>query len=138
MTRIVPGSAGTAGSRAWSGRRMRGHRGSGDIALPREWACPDCGLTTRDEVAIRLGYCSRCRDFTGMCGAGRTIVSSGIISRTTWHTPCVNLSTAAWQVLDGPAARITRLCLAHDEQLRSGAAPWVRYAIPLEDVPGTG
>jgi hypothetical protein len=27
------------------------------------------------------------------------------------------------------------LCPAHDAQLRSGAAPWVRYAIPLEDAP---
>ena len=138
MTRIVPRTSGIAAGRSGRGLRTRGHRGSRGAGQPREWACPDCGLATRDEVAIRLGYCAGCRDFTGMCGAGRKIVSSGVISATSWQTPCTNLGSAPWQVLDGGTARVTRLCLAHDEQLRSGAAPWVRYAIPIEDVPEAG
>jgi len=116
---------------------MRGHSAA-DVGIPRQWACPDCGLVTRDEVAIRLGYCGRCSDFTGMCGAGRKLLSPGVISTTSWQTPCTSLGTAPWQVLDGSAARVTLLCLTHDEQLRSGAAPWVKYAIPLDGRPADG
>jgi hypothetical protein len=96
-------------------------------------ACPDCGVRIRDPVAARLGFCDRCKDFTGMCGAGRRIVSPDMMTLTSWHTPCTLPGTVSWEFgLNGAPLR-TVLCVEHDFQVRSGAAPWVGEAVPLQD-----
>jgi hypothetical protein len=136
MSRMTSHSPNAKPGRTRMGLRFRGQHPPG--ARPGDWACPQCGLVTRDAVAVRLGYCAGCRDFTGMCGAGRKIFCADIISVTAWHTPCTSLGTAWWQIIEGKVARTTVLCPDHDAQLRSGGAPWVRYAIPLEDAgPGS-
>jgi hypothetical protein len=96
------------------------------------WACPDCGLATQDPVAIRLGFCSRCNDFTGMCAAGRKIICPDMMSVTAWHAPCTSLGIMSWQITQGTIEGVARLCAMHDTQLRSGLAPWINRAVPLD------
>jgi hypothetical protein len=102
-------------------------------------ACPACGLRIRDGVVAQLGFCDRCREFTGMCGAGRRIICPDVLTRTTWHTPCTELGTAAWEIAQEQGWRRTVLCHVHDTQLRYGGAPWVLAAVPLDPAasPGT-
>ena len=95
------------------------------------WSCPDCGLPTQDPVAIRLGFCARCHEFTGMCAAGRKIVCSDVMSMTTWHTPCTNLGASAWQISQGAISRVTLLCPQHDAEVRTCSTSWLSEAIPL-------
>ena len=107
-------------------------------ASRRTRSCPQCGLRIRDPVAARLGFCDRCKDFTGMCGAGRRIVSADMMTNTSWHTPCTNAGAVAWEFGQHGEVRRTLLCAEHDAQMRSGAAPFVGAAVPLADGPGTG
>jgi hypothetical protein len=93
--------------------------------------CPSCGLPIRDKSAARLGFCDRCREFTGMCGAGRRIICPDMMTRTTWHSPCTELGSAAWEIDLGQGAARTVLCLVHDAQLRFGSTPWIVEAAPL-------
>ena len=98
------------------------------------WTCPDCGLATHDGVSIRLGFCNRCSDFTGMCGAGRKIICPDMMSVTAWHTPCTSLGTMLWQITQGKRQQLALLCQAHDQQLRIGRASWISRAMPLQAV----
>ena len=95
-------------------------------------ACPVCGLPIRDKTAARLGFCDRCREFTGMCGAGRVVICPDMMTRTTWHTPCTELGAVAWQIDQGQGAARTVLCRVHDAQLRFGVTPWIAEAAPLD------
>jgi hypothetical protein len=95
-------------------------------------ACPACGLPIRDLTAARLGFCDRCREFTGMCGAGRRIVCPDMMTRTTWHTPCTDLGAVAWEIDQGQGPSRTVLCSVHDAQVRFGGMPWIVEAAPLE------
>jgi len=99
-------------------------------------ACPECGLSSQDPVAARLGFCSRCSEFTGMCAAGRKLVSPDMMTVTSWHMPCTNLGVTAWRISHRGKLLTTLLCADHDAQLRAGDATWIREAIPLEDAPG--
>jgi hypothetical protein len=85
-------------------------------------------------VEARLGFCSRCHDFTGMCAAGRRIVCPDMMSMTTWHSPCTSLGAVRWQITEGAGAvpRVVSLCPAHDGELRAGRASWMRVAVPLD------
>jgi hypothetical protein len=83
-------------------------------------------------VAIRLGFCSRCNDFTGMCAAGRKIICPDMMNVTPWHTPCTSLGTTSWQITAGAIERVAILCATHDIQLRTGLAPWINQAVPLD------
>jgi hypothetical protein len=94
--------------------------------------CPACGLRIRDKVAARLGFCDRCHEFTGMCGAGRRVVCPDMMTRTSWHTPCTQLGAVAWAVNQGQGLSSTMLCHMHDTQVRSGGTPWLVEAAPLE------
>ncbi len=94
-------------------------------------ACPICGLPIRDKTAARLGFCDRCREFTGMCGAGRRIICPDMMTRTTWHSPCTELGEVAWQINLGQGDSRTVLCRVHDAQLRFGSTPWIEDAVPL-------
>ncbi|HYK69025.1 MAG TPA: hypothetical protein VEV45_13850 [Streptosporangiaceae bacterium] len=107
--------------------RLWGH----DKGTPVCRKCPECGGPIRDREAARLGFCDRCSDFTGMCGAGRRIVSPDVMRTSSWHMPCTRLGTAAWEVTITMDARRTVLCETHDAQMRSGRIPWVRLAIPV-------
>jgi hypothetical protein len=100
----------------------------------RGWTCPDCGLRTEDAVALQLGFCSRCHEFTGMCSAGRKIVCKDMLSQTTWHTPCTSLGSIAWQLTVDSVQRAALLCSAHDAEMRSGRVSWIRRATPVEDL----
>jgi hypothetical protein len=94
--------------------------------------CPACGLRIRDQVAARLGFCDRCHEFTGMCGAGRRVVCPDMMTRTSWHTPCTELGAVAWAINQGQGSSRTMLCDLHDAQVRSGGTPWLVEAAPLE------
>ena len=97
-------------------------------------ACPVCGLQIRDRSAARLGFCDRCREFTGMCGAGRRIICPDLMTRTTWHTPCTELGAAAWEITQGQVLSTIVLCREHDMQVRFGGTPWIVNAVPLDPV----
>jgi hypothetical protein len=99
-------------------------------------ACPDCGLRSQDPVAARLGFCSQCSEFTGMCGAGRKLVSPDMMTVTSWHTPCTNLGVTAWRISHRGRLQTTLLCPEHDAQLRAGEATWIHDAVPVQDIPG--
>jgi hypothetical protein len=93
--------------------------------------CPACGLRIRDLIAARLGFCDRCREFTGMCAAGRSVVCPDMMTRTTWHTPCTDLGVLAWEITVGYGVSRTVLCRTHDMQVRFGGTPWIVDAVPL-------
>lgn len=99
--------------------------------------CPACGLRIRDLVAAQLGFCDRCREFTGMCGAGRRIICPDVMTRTTWHTPCTELGVVAWEITQVHGRCETVLCRAHDGQVRSGGTPWIVAAVPLGKQPSS-
>jgi hypothetical protein len=130
---MSPNTSGTSGSIPDRSRRGLLRRGRA------RWTCPDCGLSTSDPVAVRLGFCSPCNDFTGMCGAGRKIICRDMMSVTAWHNPCTSLGTAAWEIIQinqetqGTSQQVALLCPAHDAQLRNGRAPWISRAVPLDD-----
>lgn len=94
--------------------------------------CPACGLPIRDPIAARLGFCDRCREFTGMCGAGRRIICPDVMTRTTWHTPCTELGAVAWEITLGQGLSRTVLCRVHDAEVRFGITPWIVHAAPLD------
>jgi hypothetical protein len=98
--------------------------------------CPACGLPIRDKSAARLGFCDRCREFTGMCGAGRRIICPDLMTRTSWHTPCTELGAVAWEITQDQGPSRTVLCWAHDAQVRCGDMPWIWDAAPLDPARG--
>ena len=99
-------------------------------ADPGGWSCPDCGLPPQDPVATRLGFCTRCHEFSGMCGAGRRIVCADVMSMTTWHTPCTNLGASAWQISQDGITHVALLCPQHDAEVKAGPS-FLSEAIPL-------
>jgi hypothetical protein len=99
--------------------------------------CPACGLRIRDLVAAQLGFCDRCREFTGMCGAGRRIICPDMMTRTTWHTPCTELGAVAWEITQIQGRCRTVLCRVHDAQVRFGGTPWIVAAVPLSKQPSS-
>lgn len=121
----------------------------GRVGILRRWrdvparphcirACPTCGLRIRDLVVAQLGFCDRCREFTGMCGAGRRIICPDVMTRTTWNTPCTELGTAAWDITQLQGRCRTVLCRVHDTQVRFGGAPWILVAVPLDPAASRG
>jgi hypothetical protein len=110
-----------------SDRRGLLHRGRAATGF----TCPDCGLATSDPVAVRLGFCAACREFTGMCGAGRKIICPDMMTVTAWHSPCTSLGTSPWQITQGASRQVALLCSLHDAQLRNGDASWISEAVPL-------
>ncbi len=95
--------------------------------------CPDCGVSIQDPAEARLGFCAGCGGFTGMCGAGRKVICPDIMTVTSWHTPCTNLGTVAWEITDDQGRRVVRLCGGHDAEVRTGDTPWIAEAVPLAD-----
>ena len=101
-------------------------------------ACPSCGLRIRDLVVAQLGFCDRCREFTGMCGAGRRIICPDVMTKTTWHMPCTKLGTMAWDITQVQGRWRTVLCRVHDTQVRYGGTPWILAATPLDPAGRSG
>jgi hypothetical protein len=93
-------------------------------------------MRIRDPTAARLGFCDQCQEFTGMCGAGRRIVSPDMMTMTSWHTPCTNPGATRWEFSRGGTAHRALLCVEHDSQMRAGVAPYIGDAIPLDDARG--
>jgi hypothetical protein len=135
----TPASSGTSGhnghitsENGHTERRTRRaglwRRGRSDAGA---WICVGCGLAVNDAVAAGLGFCPRCQDFTGLCGAGRTLLSPDVMGRSSWHTPCTSRGVAAWQVGSGDSARVLLLCQVHDDQVRAGKEAWIGQAVPL-------
>jgi hypothetical protein len=112
-------------------------RRKGSARVYRVDVCPACGLRIRDKVAARLGFCDRCHEFTGMCGAGRRVVCPDMMTRTSWHTPCTELGAVAWSINQGQGLSRTMLCHVHDAQVRSGGTPWLVEAAPLDQARGS-
>jgi hypothetical protein len=146
MSRKLDGALTVQSGRNGSGRNVRaarprgleratlgilGRRRAAPAAVYSVTTCPSCGLRIRDLTAARLGFCDRCREFTGMCGAGRSVVCPDMMTRTTWHTPCTDLGVVAWEITIGHGQSKTVLCRAHDTQVRFGATPWILNAVPL-------
>jgi hypothetical protein len=119
----------SSASSAALGLLRRGRHGRVRPVLCR--ICPDCGWHIRDRDAARLGFCDLCREFTGMCGAGRRIVCPDVMTITTWHTPCTRLGAEAWEITLVKGSHRTLLCETHDTQMRSREMPWVELAVPL-------
>jgi hypothetical protein len=119
------------GGRTRHGLRRRGRERSAAM-----WTCPGCRLPVTDQVAAGVGFCPRCQDFTGLCGAGRKLVCPDIMTWTTWHTPCTSRGVTAWQMTEGETPGVLLLCPTHDEQIRTGQAGWIRQVIPLESPAG--
>jgi hypothetical protein len=94
-------------------------------------ACPECGLLIGDPTLVRLGFCPRCEDFTGMCAAGRKVVSPDVMTVTSWHSPCTKLGTACWEVTVSGRTFIVRLCSVHDAEVNAGGTPWLRSPVRL-------
>lgn len=111
------------------------HQRNASSSAYRVGVCPACGLRIRDLVAAQLGFCDRCREFTGMCGAGRRIICPDLMTRTTWHTPCTELGAAAWEITQVQGWCKTVLCRVHDAQVRFGGTPWIVAAVPLSKQP---
>lgn len=116
----------TVGTSALALLRVRSHDRP---ALCR--TCPDCGHPIRDREAARLGFCDRCREFTGMCGAGRRIICPDVMTMTSWHSPCTKLGAVAWEVTMARGPHKTVLCETHDAEMRTGRMPWIALAVPL-------
>ncbi len=133
-----PGDTGRNVHKADSGGPELGRRGilrrrrDVPVRISSVGTCPACGLPIRDKTAARLGFCDRCREFTGMCGAGRRIICPDMMTRTTWHTPCTELGAVAWEIDHGDGLSRTVLCPAHDAQVRFGGTPWIVNAVPLD------
>jgi hypothetical protein len=96
--------------------------------------CPDCGLAIEDETAARLGFCGRCAEFTGMCAAGRKIISPDVMSVTSWHLPCTVLGLVEWEITYRGRKTVVRLCPEHDSQLKAGGQAWIDEAVRLVGV----
>jgi hypothetical protein len=96
--------------------------------------CPDCGLHVVDETAARLGFCGRCAEFTGMCAAGRKVVSPDVMSVTSWHMPCTVLGVVEWELTRAGRTFVARLCPEHDAQLRGGGVPWIEEAVRVVEL----
>ena len=110
-----------------------------DAPFRPDWVgcCPACGLRLRGPVAAQLGFCDRCREFTGMCGAGRRVICPDLVTRMTWNTPCTELGIVAWEITQVDGRCETVLCRAHDSQVRSGGTPWIVAAVPLSKQPSS-
>jgi hypothetical protein len=94
--------------------------------------CPECGLLNHDPTLARLGFCSRCEDFTGMCVAGRKIICPDVMTVTSWHAPCTNLGIVAWELMYAGRTFVARLCSVHDAEVNGGRTPWLLSAIRLD------
>jgi ribosomal protein L37AE/L43A len=134
LSRNASKTATDTSGRARHGLFSRSRDTAGPAGQPGRWICPECGLASHDRTAARLGFCDRCSDFTGMCGAGRKIVCPDMMTVTSWHTPCTNLGAVAWQISQGAIARVAMICPEHDGQLRAGNVTWVRSALPLAEL----
>ena len=100
--------------------------------------CPDCGSASRDPVEAQFGYCPRCREFTGLCGAGRKVVCPDIMTKTSWHIPCTRTGEVAWEIAVHQNSCVTLLCRWHDAQVRTGAATWIKHARRLAGLADPG
>jgi len=106
--------------------------GFGLLRRRNHLACPDCGLRYKDAGAAKFGFCDRCLEFTGMCGAGRRVICPDMMTMTTWHIPCTQRGELAWQITQDDGPHLTLLCETHDAQVRYGVTPWITVALPLD------
>lgn len=112
------------------GRREQPDATSGASTL----ACPYCGLRSRDPVEAQFGYCPKCQEFTGLCGAGRRVVCPDIMTKTSWHHPCTSIGVATWEIAVDKGSCVTVLCQVHDSQLATESANWITRARRLTAV----
>jgi hypothetical protein len=84
--------------------------------------CPDCGHVSPHPEDKILGYCAHCREFTGLCGAGRRVIllptAISDAGSPEWMQVCTQPQTERWRVvLPDDSATDTGLCHGHGEAL---------------------
>jgi hypothetical protein len=94
------------------------------------FTCPRCTAVTTDPALARRGYCGRCQQFTGLCGAAlvaAALLATGVVDMPAWPHPCTAAGTECWQVTgaDDAAADIL-LCASHADRLHRGARSWMQ------------
>ncbi len=95
------------------------------VRPPRAFTCPThCGTRSTDPTDRRLGYCRTCRDFTGMCAAGRFARCPADFVSSQWQIPCTILGTVSWVITVDGTARHLLFCAGHDKLARDGQVPW--------------
>jgi len=98
--------------------------------MPSEsFTCPRCKAVTRDPALAKRGYCGKCHEFTGLCGAASlaaAIFATGVVSMPGWPHPCTTTGTESWQATgaDGAVTGVL-LCASHGDRLRRGATSWM-------------
>jgi hypothetical protein len=92
------------------------------------FTCPQCGtVNSLDDPS--LGYCPRCKAFTGMCAVGWQVVCAGEHHgggphAATWHAPCGERGMISRRLrLPGGTRMELRLCARHDAALQATGAP---------------
>ena len=103
---------------------MRMGRKRGARPKERAFTCLVCRTGSRDRTDEQLGYCPVCREFTGLCGAGRRIFRPDILNAPGWHSPCTVPGIVPWQITPpGQEMVNVLLCGKHDRE--AWAAPWI-------------
>src|SRR5215813_6221969 len=106
--------------------RERGRAAVPSFACPR----PGCGHTTKTPALAALGYCEKCHEFTGQCGAATIAVAlydTGLVTISDWPHPCTAAGAERWRLTgaDGVETGIV-VCAPHGDRLRGGGAAWMQ------------
>jgi hypothetical protein len=90
-------------------------------------SCPQCSRQMRGDDA-RLGYCRACLEFTGLCAAGRRVVSGDALNDFRWRASCPEPGTGPLRVFTGRGGRqqTMRFCQDHEALLAAGDVPYLR------------
>jgi hypothetical protein len=90
-------------------------------------SCPQCARQIRGDDA-RLGYCRTCQEFTGLCAAGRRVVSGDALTDFRWRASCPKPATGPPRVFAGRDGRpqTMRFCQDHEALLAAGDVPYLR------------
>jgi hypothetical protein len=98
--------------------------GSRDEHILQQPRCRVCGQPLRYPEDEQLGWCDRCRTYTGKCQAGRDLGYPGHLGGGGWQVPCPRPWSAWWDLaLPGGVPLRARLCDEHGAAVRHGEAP---------------
>jgi hypothetical protein len=101
------------------------------------FTCPVCGGRVTNHEDAQYGYCRNCGEggsagrpcvadgFTGMCAAGRFVMSPQQVLFSFWQIPCTIFGTEPWLIIVAGASQWVLLCPGHGAQIRHDQAPLV-------------